>query len=132
VHLIDRLAFDGLGPEYRSWFIDPLVSEIIDIFAAMDTDEGKVREMRAAFVESLNQRTAEYGRRELIAKQNVNGGLAIRNTIAWHFGEILGLNDDIGPMLFLVSEIPQRYLAYRNDLQIPELILGYEQIRRTH
>lgn len=123
LHLMDKLAFASLGAEKRKWFMDALYDEVISLMSNFGEKESEIQEMREAFAKMYGQRFQEYASTTLFPEKNDQGGLDIRKTVGWKFGEVVG-GDDIA-QLALVEITSDHFLLLIEHLQLRELLNGY-------
>lgn len=121
VHLIDRIAFQYLGPEKRIVFIESVCDEYLEItnkdFMTYNNDVNAA-EFRTLFLDSLNERQLEYGTYKMSTEKDE----ALAGTVLWEFGkkiaEILNCAMDIWVIMYVHSSVLSPFEA----LHIPELL----------
>jgi hypothetical protein len=68
LHVVDRVAFEQLGSERRTWLIDPLISEVASRLAAMANDDAEAAETSKEFLELYSSRATGYSSCSLISE----------------------------------------------------------------
>jgi hypothetical protein len=103
LHIADRLAFQVIGSENRSSFMDDLASMTFHTTAEVflrKPDDKLDRELKASLVASLNRRNTEYGSYQKLFPVGDDG---FKGTLFWEFGKRIAETrrrpKDIGVMM---------------------------------
>jgi hypothetical protein len=76
VHIVDRIVYERAGQEQREVFVSALVADLARLLEDSRVDVQGAGEYRSAFVDKLNQRSAEYARYGF--SRDEGGGFAMR------------------------------------------------------
>jgi hypothetical protein len=119
LHLMDVAAFQTLGAEKRSWFIDPLFAAVL---ARLNTDQ-PAAEGQEAFISLYNQRVTAYASCEFFATPNEHGGYNIRQTVGWKLAECLGI-EAVETQMSLVIDISSYCVNLTEKFEMHRLLSG--------
>jgi hypothetical protein len=124
LHMLDRLAFNNLGEGSRNTFQDRLM---VGIAISLGNHSPSSEISGRDFVEDYNQRTRQYIDCELSPPDNGHGGLDFEHTFAFQLAQHLGVATDVFTETHLEVVIAAHYFAVIDNLQLRELLLGYQQ-----
>jgi hypothetical protein len=88
VHIVDRIVYEQASQQQREDFISSLVADLARLLEDSRVDVQGDGEYRAAFVEKMNQRSAEYAGYGYSADEG--GGFAMRCRLGERVAEAMG------------------------------------------
>lgn len=100
LHVIDRYALGGLGPEKRAVFMDNLLPEVREILSRLYETGADASRFPDEFVEIYNASSAEYAQyKKMMAEE----GEPLKGTLYWEFAkkraDLLGITNPAEIML---------------------------------
>lgn len=119
ISVIDRFAFEYLGPTNKDLFMDHLANEVLEYMVNMYDNKEDTDRAYAGFSLVYNTKLAEY---EKYKKLFPNNGEGTKDTLIWEFGKkiayILGSENNIAVIAY--TEVAASELILK--LQLPELL----------
>jgi len=124
LHVCDRIAFQELSKEGRTWFMDALFVATVERRLATQVVSDASLRRADAYIDLYHTRSEEYGGLDVFPSRDRAGQLRPSQTVTWKFAEICCTAGDLASQMSTHLVVAGTLLSFLENFEITGLLRG--------